>query len=571
MAENKTRSDENRVLPEYTFPSEYTPLNPDISFFRESAVTAREENIFQGAVPPGEEENPYTAARRKKKKKKRFVFLEKLAGSALRAGIAAFGVLLLMGLIVLLYNRAADSDAARQAKEILSKAQRPLQVIHADYGPEEIGGVWSGDPAAPHRYDREHPLIVKEASCTEDGEIRYVCTECSVVLSEVLAARGHSPAEIVRENEEAGSCQEQGSAEEVVYCRVCHEELSRQKIALALGPHTPGAAVEENRTEASCTEDGSYDSVICCDLCGEELSRELVVLKATGHTEGEAVEENRTDASCTEDGGFDTVIYCEVCGEELSRETTVLEALGHTEGEAVEENRTDATCTEDGRFDTVIYCEACGEELSRETTVIAAVGHSYTARTVAATCTAQGYTTHSCSRCGDSYTDRYTAALGHSYRNNAVAATCTAGGYTTHTCTRCGYTFTDSRVDPLGHSYVLSTGRCSRCSRNAIQLTARAGGVTGAPVTYTIDSKYMALVTSSGLQFEPVVTVMKYDSGSNSYVTASDQFFTTDEMARSSNSFTAGNVFSGDRTYLVFRIYNTSNNFSISTNTVTVP
>ena len=513
MAENKTRSDENRVLPEYTFPSEYTPLNPDISFFRESAVTAREENIFQGAVPPGEEENPYTAARRKKKKKKRFVFLEKLADSALRAGIAAFGFLLLMGLIVLLYNRAADSDAARQAKEILSKAQRPLQVIHADYGPEEIGGVWSGDPAAPHRYDREHPLIVKEASCTEDGEIRYVCTECSVVLSEVLAARGHSPAEIVRENEEAGSCQEQGSAEEVVYCRVCHEELSRQKIALALGPHTPGAAVEENRTEASCTEDGSFDSVICCDLCGEELSREQVVLKATGHTEGEAVEENRTDASCTEDGSFDSVIYCDVCGEELSRETIILEATGHTEGEAVEENRTDATCTEDGSYDSVIYCDVCGEELSRETVSSEALGHSYTASLTAPRCTAQGYTTHRCSRCGDSYTDSYTAALGHSYIARVTAATCTARGYTTHTCSRCGDTYTDTYTAALGHSFGnAASSTCTRgCGTRAVTISYNA---SARGFNYSINNAFIAEAQRSGIYIAGMTVIDLADNSS---------------------------------------------------------
>ncbi|MBQ5953630.1 MAG: hypothetical protein IJL47_06295 [Lachnospiraceae bacterium] len=513
MAENKTRSDENRVLPEYTFPSEYTPLNPDISFFRESAVTAREENIFQGSVPPGEEENPYTAARRKKKKKKHFVFLQNLAGSALRAGIAAFGFLLVIGLIVLLNNKTADSDTARQAKEILNEAQRPLQVIHADYGPEEIGGVWSGNPAAPHRYDREHPLIVKEASCTEDGEIRYVCTECSVVLSEVLAARGHSPAEKVMENEEAGSCQEQGRAEEVVYCRVCHEELSREKITLAFGPHTPGAAVEENRTEATCTEDGSYDSVIYCDLCGEELSRKLIVLKATGHTEGEAVEENRTDASCTEDGSYDRVICCDVCGEELSRETIILEATGHTEGEAVLENETDASCTEGGSYDRVIYCDVCGEELSRETINTEALGHSYTASVTAPRCTAQGYTTHICSRCGDTYTDSYTAALGHSYTARVTAATCTARGYTTHTCSRCGSSYTDTYTAALGHNFGnAASSTCTRgCGTRAVTISYNA---SARGFNYSINNAFIAEAQRSGIYIAGMTVIDLADNSS---------------------------------------------------------
>ncbi len=526
MAENDVRSHEYRELPEHTSHAEYGPLNPDISCFRESAVTAAEENIFQGTVPSGEEENPFTTARRKKKDKKRYALLSKFLAGAVRAGAAAFGLLLLIGLIVLLNRDSSDSGTALQAREILEAAQRPLQSVPDIYGPGEIGGVWAGDPAAPHKYDLEHPVIAKEAGCTEEGEIRFVCTECGIILKEALPAHGHVLSEKVTENEVASSCLEQGTADEVVYCSVCGEELSREKVARALGPHTPADPVEENRTEASCTEDGSFDTVVYCSLCHEELSRETTVLKAAGHTEGEAVEENRSEASCTEDGGFDTVIYCEVCGEELSRERTV----------------------------------------------IAAAGHDYTARVTAATCTAQGYTTHVCSRCGNSYVDAYTTALGHSYGawTTTTAAACTAAGTERRTCSRCGSAETRS-VSALGHNYTLSTGTCSRCGRNAIQLTAGTGYGTGTPVTYTIDSKYRSLVSSSGLQFEPVVTIMKYDSGSNSYITASDQFFTTNEMANNSNTFPAGNVFSGDRTYLVFRIYNTSSNYSISTNTVTAP
>ena len=69
--------------------------------------------------------------------------------------------------------------------------------------------------------------------------------------------------------------------------------------------------------------------------------------------------------------------------------------------------------------------------------------HSYSSTTVAPTCTAEGYTKHTCS-CGESYNDSQTAALGHSYTDTVVEATTTSGGYTTHTCSRCGDSFTDS-------------------------------------------------------------------------------------------------------------------------------
>ena len=200
MAENQVRSHEYRELPEHTPHSEYGPVNPDIAFFRESAVTAAEENVFQGAVPPGEEENPITAARRKKREKKKFAYLRSLLGGAARITAAAFGLLLVVGLIVLLNRDSSDSKEALQAKEILEAAQRPFQTVHDDYGPEEIGGVWAGDPAAPHRYDMAHPVTVKEANCTEEGELHFVCLECGVILSEATPAHGHSPAEKVTEN-----------------------------------------------------------------------------------------------------------------------------------------------------------------------------------------------------------------------------------------------------------------------------------------------------------------------------------------------------------------------------------
>ncbi len=50
--------------------------------------------------------------------------------------------------------------------------------------------------------------------------------------------------------------------------------------------------------------------------------------------------------------------------------------------------------------------------------------HNYVAVVTPSTCTERGYTTHTCSVCGDSYVDAYTNALGHNYQNGV--------------CTRCG-------------------------------------------------------------------------------------------------------------------------------------
>ena len=71
--------------------------------------------------------------------------------------------------------------------------------------------------------------------------------------------------------------------------------------------------------------------------------------------------------------------------------------------------------------------------------------HSYKDVVTAPTCTAKGYTTHTCS-CGDSYVDTYTNALGHAWDNGKVTKepTETETGVKTFTCTRCGETKMES-------------------------------------------------------------------------------------------------------------------------------
>ena len=71
--------------------------------------------------------------------------------------------------------------------------------------------------------------------------------------------------------------------------------------------------------------------------------------------------------------------------------------------------------------------------------------HSYTAVVTAPTCTAKGYTTHTCA-CGDSYVDTYVDALGHAWDNGTVTKqpTATETGIKTYTCTRCSATKTET-------------------------------------------------------------------------------------------------------------------------------
>ena len=71
--------------------------------------------------------------------------------------------------------------------------------------------------------------------------------------------------------------------------------------------------------------------------------------------------------------------------------------------------------------------------------------HSYKDVVTAPTCTAKGYTTHTCA-CGDSYVDTYVDALGHAWDNGKVTKepTETEIGVKAFTCTRCGETKTET-------------------------------------------------------------------------------------------------------------------------------
>ena len=118
---------------------------------------------------------------------------------------------------------------------------------------------------------------------------------------------------------------------------------------------------------------------------------------------------------------------------------------------------TSPTCTAQGY--TTHTCSICGN--SYKDTYTSALGHNYGAwkQTKAPTCTAQGTEKRTCTRCSASQT-RTVAATGHHYNAATVAPTCTAQGYTTHTCA-CGSSYVDSYTNALGHNY--SNGKCTRC------------------------------------------------------------------------------------------------------------
>ena len=86
--------------------------------------------------------------------------------------------------------------------------------------------------------------------------------------------------------------------------------------------HVPGEAVRENVNDPGCETEGSYDEVVYCTVCGEELSRETKKTEPLGHDFGEWTETKTPTA--TENG--EKTHTCARCG---ATETEDIPATGH--------------------------------------------------------------------------------------------------------------------------------------------------------------------------------------------------------------------------------------------------
>lgn len=181
-----------------------------------------------------------------------------------------------------------------------------------------------------------HPIesLIKtervEPTHTEEGNIEYyTCTLCgdsfleescvNEVESVAIPALGHEHGDWITEKEAA--CDTDGLMVKICSCGDRIEEI------IPATGHTSGEAVKENRKEPDCTNDGSYDEVVYCSVCGEELSRTTTTIPAKGHVSGSVIKENIIQPDYENEGSYDEVVYCSVCGEELSRSAKTIDVV----------------------------------------------------------------------------------------------------------------------------------------------------------------------------------------------------------------------------------------------------
>ena len=214
-------------------------------------------------------------------------------------------------------------------------------------------------------HDHTYATQKTAATCTENGYTTYTCTICGHNYNDDFTYR-------ISHNYVNG------------VCTMCGKEDPDY-----VAPHTHSYA--STVTAPTCTEKG-YTTYTCS--CGDSYVADYV--DALGH---DNQIENAKAATCTE-AGYTGDKICMRCGAETEK-GTVINALGH--------DYKDGKCTR---------CDAT------DPNYVAPHTHSYTSTVTAPTCTEKGYTTHTCSICGDSYKDSYTKALGHDYKDGK--------------CTRCG-------------------------------------------------------------------------------------------------------------------------------------
>ena len=295
--------------------------------------------------------------------------------------------------------------------------------------------------ALGHSWD--NGKVTKAATCTTAGTKTYTCTRCKKTRTETIAATGHKA---VKDAAVVATCETTGKTEGS-HCSVCNTVIKAQTTVAALGHSWDGGKVTK---AATCTTTGT--KTYTCTRCKKTRTETIA---ATGH---KAVKDAAVAATC-ETAGKTEGSHCSVCGTVLKAQTTVA-ALGHSwDGGKVTKA---ATCTTAG---TKTYtCTRCKKT---RTETIAASGHKEVKdAAVAATCETAGKTEGShCSVCGTVLkAQTTTAALGHSWDNGKVtkAATCTAAGTKTYTCTRCKKTRTET-IAATGHKAVKDAAVAATC------------------------------------------------------------------------------------------------------------
>ena len=339
------------------------------------------------------------------------------------------------------------------------------------------------EPEHIHEYED----VVVPPTCTEKGFTRHVCRTCqnSFVDSETEAT-GHVHT-VDEETTIVSTCIQPGKKTVVTRCMDCGSVVHSSETEIPLAEHHAGTAIQENIHPATCTENGYYDSVVYCSVCHKELSRTNVSSgQAKGHQFGSWIE--TTAATCTGKGSKKRV--CTVCG---FTEVQDVNASGHVWNDSYTVDKA-ATCATDGSQS--IHCIKCSAVKDSQT--ISAKGHSYTyiKDIKQPTCIIEGYerTFCVCEDCGNTY--EYTTyrmpAKGHAWDQGTVLSKASKekDGIIQYQCTVCGDSY-QTKLQYNGSTANTSAGSSPQLAgnKNTTVLSQTAAGHVSTVTTFDDNEK----------------------------------------------------------------------------------
>ena len=121
-----------------------------------------------------------------------------------------------------------------------------------------------------------------------------------------------------------------------------------------------------------------------------------------------------------------------------------------------------ATCTADGYKEYT--CSNCGNVKKEKNGT--KLGHNFSVKAghKNSTCKEHGYDTYKCSRCSETKKTELPLA-DHQYSLRTTAATCTTDGYKKYTCAICGTSYQET-LTTLGHNYQLTKTVAATCTED---------------------------------------------------------------------------------------------------------
>ena len=269
-------------------------------------------------------------------------------------------------------------------------------------------------------------------TCNKEGTNIYTCKDCNHTKTETLPKVPGTHTNTISYPQKDSTCTVAGYTE-YVYCNDCKTVISGKE-PLPLAEHKWG---DWSTPTATCTTNGT--STRTCSACGKT---ETKTVEATGHSWSDWT--TTKEATCTTNGRKQR--QCSVCKE---TETEIINALGHDHVGVV----TEPTCTEKGF--TTFTCSRCKDSYIDK--YVDALDHNWENvgdPTIEATCETEGEQNQKCSRCPATRVATI-EKLGHDWQNQTIIkeASCTEDGLMSATCNRCGFHDAEIKIVAFGHSY----------------------------------------------------------------------------------------------------------------------